>query len=114
MKLTYFSGRGKAEVARLLLAYGNVDYENERITSEDWPKIKPGTPYELLPILEVDDGVIIGESNAIARFLAKKVGLYGDADDAVTQAHIDMVIDNIGDIDSGWLYLLFIFPLFFI
>jgi glutathione S-transferase len=41
VKLTYFATRAKAEVIRLLLAYGNVDYENFRVDFEDWPLIKP-------------------------------------------------------------------------
>ncbi len=57
-----------------------------------------GCPFGLLPTLEVD-GQLIAESNAICRFIAKKVGLYGE--DAIEQAHIDMVIDNMADMDHG-------------
>ena len=40
--LTYFNGRGRAEVSRLLFALADVEYEDERIVSENWPKMKPG------------------------------------------------------------------------
>nr|XP_006813113.1 PREDICTED: glutathione S-transferase-like [Saccoglossus kowalevskii] len=52
-------------------------------------------PFSRLPILEVD-GVTIGEGQAIARFLARRHGLY--ADDVFDQAKIDMITDTIKDI----------------
>ena len=41
IKLTYFDLRGRAEVARLILAQAGVEYEDERIAREDWVKLKP-------------------------------------------------------------------------
>ena len=32
IKLTYFNGRGRGETARLILAYGGMDYEDRRIS----------------------------------------------------------------------------------
>lgn len=40
-RLTYFSGRGLAEPTRLVFALAGVEYEDKRITSEDWPALKP-------------------------------------------------------------------------
>ena len=41
IKLTYFNGRGRAEVSRLMLAYKGVDYEDCRVAGEEWQKLKP-------------------------------------------------------------------------
>ena len=41
IKLTYFNFRGRTEPARLILAYAGVNYEDCRITSEEWAKLKP-------------------------------------------------------------------------
>ena len=41
MKLIYFNLRGRAELARLILAQGGADYEDKRVEREDWPKLKP-------------------------------------------------------------------------
>ena len=41
IKLTYFNLRGRAEVARLILAQAGVEYEDHRIEREDWVKLKP-------------------------------------------------------------------------
>ena len=38
--LTYFNITAIAEPIRFLLAYGNIDFEDKRVNSEDWPKIK--------------------------------------------------------------------------
>ena len=40
-KLTYFNLRGRAEVTRLLFAQAGVEYEDHRIESADWAKLKP-------------------------------------------------------------------------
>ena len=41
IKLTYFNLRGRAEPSRLILAYAGVDFEDCRVTSEEWQKLKP-------------------------------------------------------------------------
>lgn len=39
-KLIYFDSKGRAEVIRYLLSYGNVEFEDVRVSKEDWPKVK--------------------------------------------------------------------------
>lgn len=51
-----------------------------------------------LPMLEVD-GVQIGQSIAIARFLAKRFGLVGENDIEMAQA--DMIVDCLQDFVNG-------------
>ena len=41
VKLTYFNLKGRAEPARLILAYAGVDFDDCRVTSEEWQKLKP-------------------------------------------------------------------------
>lgn len=55
-------------------------------------------PFGKLPVLEVD-GNVIGQSIAIARYLANKAGLAGNDD--WESLMIDMVIGNIDDLRSG-------------
>ncbi len=40
-RLTYFDGAGRAELIRLVLAVGKMDYEDRRIGSEQWTRLKP-------------------------------------------------------------------------
>ena len=41
-KLTYFNGRGRAEVARIMFAIADVEYEDVRVSFDDWPAMKKG------------------------------------------------------------------------
>jgi len=40
-KLTYFNGRGRAELSRLIFAQAGVPYEDVRIEGAQWPELKP-------------------------------------------------------------------------
>jgi len=39
--LTYFDVRARAELTRLILKAGGVDFEDKRITGEQWGSLKP-------------------------------------------------------------------------
>ena len=100
VKLTYFNVRGRGEPARLLLAYGGIKFEDCRLTPAfqdpaEWQKLKPSTPYRSLPLLDWD-GTCIAQSMAVARFIARKVGLAGRND--LEAAQIDEIIDAINDL----------------
>ena len=40
--LVNFNLRGKAEVTRYLFALAGVEYEDRRVTEEEWAVLKPG------------------------------------------------------------------------
>lgn len=40
-KLTYFDIKALGEPIRMLFSYANVEFEDERISFENWPKLKP-------------------------------------------------------------------------
>jgi len=82
--------RGLAEMSRCILHYAGVEFEDQRITHEQWPELKSSTPFGQVPVLTVD-GVQIPQSFAIARFLAKRHGLAGKTD--VEAALLDAVAD---------------------
>ena len=114
IKLVYFNLRGRAEAARFTLAQAGVDYEDVRVTREEWVKLKPGKEsiyhnkfplsstysfleytFGQLPGLEYK-GEKIGQSMAITRFLGREFGLAGK--DNWTQAKVDEVIDSVSDL----------------
>uniref|UniRef100_A0A914EFT6 glutathione transferase n=1 Tax=Acrobeloides nanus TaxID=290746 RepID=A0A914EFT6_9BILA len=94
-KLTYFPVRGLGEIARLILHYANVTFEDVRMAQDDWPNYKNKTPFGQLPVLEVD-GKPLAQSFAIARFLARKHGLAGKDD--WESAQIDSIADFMKDL----------------
>ena len=71
-KLSYFNGKGLGEITRYIFALAGIEYEDHIILEEDWPKIKPTTPFGHVPVLEITDGShveYIAQSNTIARSL---------------------------------------------
>lgn len=47
-KLKYFAVRGTAEPIRYLFKYGNIEFEDERISREEWPELKESTKVNLI------------------------------------------------------------------
>ncbi|XP_045775002.1 uncharacterized protein LOC123873935 [Maniola jurtina] len=72
----YFPLKALGEGIRLLLAYGGEEFEDRRVTKEEWPAIKPTMPFGQMPVLEVD-GKKYAQSLAIVRYLGRKHGLGG-------------------------------------
>jgi len=94
-KLHYFGLGGRGEFIRQIFAQGGIEFEDYRITIEEWPELKSKYPNSQVPILEVD-GKVLTQSYAIARFVAKKAGLAGKDDWEAAQA--DMYVDGIEEI----------------
>ena len=51
-KLTYFNGRGRGELSRLILAQAGVDYEDHRIGFDEW---KSGLKESKFSIINLED-----------------------------------------------------------
>lgn len=95
LKLTYFDGTGRAELARLIFTYGGVPFVDERIQHSDMAALKPSLPLGQVPTLEVD-GKVYSQSIAIARYAAKLSGLYPE--DPVEALRVDMVSETVRDL----------------
>jgi prostaglandin-H2 D-isomerase / glutathione transferase len=117
-KLFYFNVKALAEPIRFMLSYGNLEFEDNRISKEDWPKHKDckkieksqallitlftqfyflseAMPMGQMPVLEID-GKKVHQSISICRYLAKKVGLAGKTD--FENFEIDSVVDTVNDL----------------
>ncbi|XP_076483692.1 glutathione S-transferase-like [Bombus vancouverensis nearcticus] len=100
-KLIYFNARGRAEHIRYIFAYAGIEYTDERIPEELWPEYKDSMPYKKLPVLEID-GKPVAQSNAVARYLARKYDLMGkDEWDAMI---CDELVDTLGDLKQEICY----------
>ena len=47
-KLHYFDVRGLGEMSRMVLHYAGQDFEDHRVSDEDWPDYKPSMKFVLL------------------------------------------------------------------
>src|SRR5437867_1923615 len=98
LKLTYFDFHGgRGEPARLALAIGGIEFEDDRIPLQEWPRRKAGTPFGVLPVLEVD-GQIVTQSNGINRYVGKLTDLYPA--DPWQAALCDEAMEAVEDITS--------------
>ena len=96
----------RAEVARISLFSNNIKFEDKRITSEEFQRVKEegvlddGTviPFHQLPCLKVND-MSIAQTGAISRFCGKLSNLYPKNDDLLA-AQIDQFIDILTDITT--------------
>mmetsp|Transcript_9231 Transcript_9231/g.25887 ORF Transcript_9231/g.25887 Transcript_9231/m.25887 type:complete len:222 (+) Transcript_9231:143-808(+) len=75
--IKYFPIRGRVETARLLLELAGVEYDDQRITFEQWAAIKPTTPLGQVPLYSDDDVTDLPQSMAIATHVAEKFNLAG-------------------------------------
>eukprot|EP01084_Bolivina_argentea_P216738 368147_1 len=118
LKLSYFAGRGLGEVCRTALVVAGVKFEDKKypftITEGDGPVYGRLSKPEMeadqaaglfaanlgrLPILEAD-GVRIGGTEPILRYICTTYGLYGANN--VEAAQIDTICDVIGDIKESF------------
>jgi len=92
-KLSYFAGRGRAEISRIILAEAGVKWEDDRVT--DWPgSLKETIVTGQMPVLFID-GKQLCQSGVIHRFLANTFGLMGDS--ALSGGYSDMVYETLNE-----------------
>jgi len=96
--LSYFDfDGGRGEAARLVMHLGGIAFEDKRIAGKDWPALRDKTPFQAMPVLEVD-GRVITQSNTINRYLGKLAGLYPKDD--WQAALVDEVMDAVEDVST--------------
>eukprot|EP00957_Ditylum_brightwellii_P021961 1656308-Ditylum_brightwellii.AAC.1 len=110
LKLTYFSdNKGRNELIRLIFAVGNVSYDDELVGGMEYMKLRDSNslPWDQLPTLHITNGQdygadgaaagnkyeVFGQSCSIARFAAKKAGLYPVHSD-VEALRTDSIVDS--------------------
>ncbi|KAL5018476.1 hypothetical protein ScPMuIL_004198 [Solemya velum] len=93
--LTYFDGKGRAEMIRMALVLGGLEYKDVRVGFPEWPALKPTLPLGMMPVLEVD-GKIMSQTLAILRYVGRECGLYGK--NSWEQAEVDCHLDTLYDI----------------
>lgn len=112
-KLLYFDARGAAELSRVLMKVGSMEFEDVRFPivpkegggfeTAEFTAGKLAGEYAVnmdrVPILEVS-GLRIGQSKSIERYIANKCNLMGSNDEE--RALIDCISENVRDIKDKW------------
>ncbi|CAL8129918.1 unnamed protein product [Orchesella dallaii] len=109
-KLIYFDYMWLGEPIRYLLHYVKEDFEDVRLDSVEWDKPdgkidKNIYTYQKLPILEnLENGFKLGQSYAIARYLARKYNLAGKTEEEAAKCdeYADVVKDVLKRMEQMW------------
>jgi len=92
---------------RYMCLDNGIPLEEQVVVFEDWPKVKPTTPFGQLPILydEKNPSFVVAQSNAMLRHVARTHGLYGN--DTYEATTIDSINDEQEDIRLTYLRLIY-------
>ncbi len=95
--LTYFKGRGRAELTRLMLEVAGLPYQERAITKALFEELRErGDLYfKQLPLLELD-GLKLVQSAATVRYIARTRDMYGSS--PVEAYRCDMIADGLADL----------------
>ncbi|XP_054721930.1 glutathione S-transferase 1-like [Uloborus diversus] len=93
-RLVDYSYPTTGEVARLLLQFRDVEYEDHKVESPDEIyEAEEEAPFGTLPVLYVD-GKAVAQGQGISRYLARELGLVGETNEEA--ATCDMIMDGLG------------------
>ncbi|KAG2532955.1 hypothetical protein JM18_000871 [Phytophthora kernoviae] len=107
LKLIYFDGKGRAELARMLFNYGGIAFEDSRIGHADFATLKPTLPFGQVPVLEVD-GTVYSQSLAINLYAAKLSGLFPS--DNLEALKSDMFSQSLTEMEGPFVEFMFKTP----
>jgi glutathione S-transferase len=75
-KLSYFDfSGGRGEPIRILFHAAGIEFEDDRLSFEQFAQMRKSTPFDSVPVLRMDN-ITVTQSNAIMRYLGKLAGLY--------------------------------------
>ncbi|OQV25138.1 putative S-crystallin 3 [Hypsibius exemplaris] len=105
-RLYYFNIKARGEVIRLIFHAVGAKFDDVRVEdSTGWAKLKTDMPLRTLPTLEFD-GMQLGQTMSIARYLALEFGLRGQG--VYEQALVDSAAETADDLLSDFLEVVFI------
>jgi len=86
-RLVYFDFAGsRGEECRIALHVAGVDFEDVRVKREEWPALKPQTPFGAMPVFEIPGHKPLAQSNAILNLIGRRHGLHPGDDFERAQA----------------------------
>jgi glutathione S-transferase len=98
-KLTYFDiDGGRGEAIRLAFRIGGIEFEDVRLTFAEFGEARQSFPFKALPVLEIDDQPVT-QSNSLARYVGKLVGLYPTDD--LQALYCDEAMDAVEDLSHA-------------
>jgi glutathione S-transferase len=105
-ELTYFTGRGFAEIIRITLSAAGIPFTEVFLTTrEQFLALKPELLFGQVPFLRID-GLKLSQSSAILRYVARKANLLGGTD--VEFARIEELYAGTRDVCAPFMGIAFL------
>ena len=99
IELTYFAIAGAAERVRLALWLGGVKFDDVRIPFAKWPELKSTTPFGQIPVMSINKGPFIAQSNAMLQYVGTLAPFLCPADQFLK---VQEAIGLVDDFDRAW------------
>eukprot|EP00271_Cylindrocystis_brebissonii_P015690 TRINITY_DN38662_c0_g1_i1.p1 TRINITY_DN38662_c0_g1~~TRINITY_DN38662_c0_g1_i1.p1 ORF type:complete len:294 (-),score=41.58 TRINITY_DN38662_c0_g1_i1:287-1168(-) len=96
LRLTYFDIAGFAEPIRLAFVIGEIPFEDERLTRDEWisgPNGKVAMPMKAAPVLTINGDKKYPQSSALLRYAGRLAGLVPE--DALQQLLVDCCLATV-------------------
>lgn len=94
-KLTYFDMKGgRGESIRLAFHVSGIPFTDERLKHEEFFQKKEAYPFGQLPILTVDDKIVICQEVAILCYIGRSSGLYPNDREEALKVDVALNISN--------------------
>ncbi len=95
-KLTYFDfDGGRGEPIRIAFHAAGIDFEDHRISFDEFMKTRSAMRFTCAPVLHID-GTEVTQSNAMLRYVGKRAGLYPEDD--LQALNCDEAMDAVEDL----------------
>lgn len=95
-KLTYFDiDGGRAEPIRICFHAAGIEFEDVRISFQEFMEQRKSLRFNCVPVLEID-GTVVTQSNAMCRYIGKMAGLYPE--DGLQALYCDEAIGAVEDL----------------
>ncbi len=95
-KLTYFDfDGGRGEPIRIAFHAAGIEFEDERISFEEFAAMRDNARFRCVPVLEID-GVAVTQSNAMNRYVGRMAGLYPE--DNLQALYCDEAMEAVEDL----------------
>ena len=89
--LQYFDVMGRGQPLRMAMWYTKMEFDDVRVSFEDWPAVKPTTPAGSMPVLTSPWGDKLTQLVPTMRFIGHNTNLYS------TDPKEMMAIDQLTD-----------------
>ena len=97
--LKYFPIMGAAERVRLALWLGGIAFDDVRVPHADWAELKGQTPFGQLPVMSIDGGPYIAQSNAMLQYAGALAPKLCPADQFL---EVQEAIGLVDDFERSW------------